>query len=106
LIRNHPDIDLVFVTGRGIETVLPLLHDPLVPTPNYIIADVGATVVDGRSLLPIAPIQSGIERKWPGQFAIRKELAAIQGLSPQEVPQQRRCSFYFDEKTDIEEVTR
>jgi len=104
LIRSHPDIDLVFVTGRGIETVLPLLHDPLVPTPDYIIADVGATVVDGGTLMPIASIQSGIERQWPGQFAIRKALTAVQGLSPQEVPQQRRCSFYYDEKTDIQEV--
>src|SRR5690606_30962609 len=68
LIRNHPDIDLVFVTGRGIETVLPLLHDPSIPTPDYIIADVGATVVDGSTLLSVASIQSGIERRWPGQF--------------------------------------
>ncbi|PPL04777.1 glucosylglycerol-phosphate synthase [Parapedobacter indicus] len=104
LIRNHPDIDLVFVTGRGIETVLPLLHDPLVPTPDYIIADVGATVVDGSTLMPVASIQSGIERQWPGQFVIRKQLAAVRGLSLQEVPQQRRCSFYYDEKTDIAEV--
>ena len=106
LIRNHPDIDLVFVTGRGIETVLPLLHDPLIPTPDYIIADVGATVVDGTTLLPVTPLQSGIERKWPGQFAIREKLATVQGLTPQEVPQQRRCSFYYDEYTDIEEVER
>lgn len=106
LIRNHPDIDLVFVTGRGIETVLPLLHDPLVPTPDYIIADVGATVVDGRSLLPLASIQSEIERQWPGQFTIRKKLATVKGLTPQEVPQQRRCSFYYDEKTDIREIER
>src|SRR5690606_41916911 len=75
------------------------LHDAL---PIY----VGATVVDGNTLLPISSIQSGIERRWPGQFVIRKKLAAIQGLSAQEVPQQRRCSFYYDENTDISEIDR
>ena len=106
LFRNHPDIDLVFVTGRGIETVLPLLHDPSIPTPDYIIADVGATVVDGNTLLPVSSIQSGIERRWPGQFVVRNKLAAVKGLSPQEVPQQRRCSFYYDESTDLAEIER
>ncbi|SFC49597.1 glucosylglycerol-phosphate synthase [Parapedobacter composti] len=104
LIRNHPDVQLVFVTGRGIESVLPLLHDPLVPDPDYIIADVGATVVDGKKLNPVVPIQSGIEQQWPGNFVIKRKLASIPGLNPQEVPQQRRCSFYYDETTDIDAV--
>lgn len=106
LIRNHPDIELVFVTGRGVETVLPLLHDPLIPTPGYIIADVGATIVDGHNLLPVAPIQSEIEKQWPGQFAIKKKLDSVETLSPQEVPQQRRCSYYYNEQTDLDEVRR
>ena len=100
LIRNNPDIQLVFVTGRGVETVLPLLHDPLIPDPDYIIGDVGATVVDGK-LNPVVPIQSDIERLWPGDFVIRQKLAGVTGLESQEVPQQRRCSFYYDETTDV-----
>jgi len=106
LVRNHPDVQLVFVTGRGVETVLPLLYDPLVPTPDYVIADVGATVVDGSRLLPVTSIQSVIERNWPGKFVVRKRLSSVKGLTPQEVPQQRRCSFYYDETTDIGEIER
>ena len=41
LVAAHPEIDLVFVTGRGLESVLPLLSDPTIPQPDYIIADVG-----------------------------------------------------------------
>src|SRR3546814_10575377 len=48
LVSRHPDIRLAFVTGRGLESVLPLLSDPAIPTPDYIICDVGATVVDGH----------------------------------------------------------
>ena len=52
LVSGSQDIQLVFVTGRGLEAVMPLLSDPLVPTPDYIICDVGGTVVElGSSFL-------------------------------------------------------
>lgn len=104
LIRNHKDIRLAFVTGRGLESVLPLLNDPIIPNPDYIICDVGATIVNGRTLEAIEPVQSQIEAKWPGLFTFRKELKNIKGLKFQEVPQQRRCSFYYDQNTDLEAV--
>ena len=109
LIRNRPDVKLVFVTGRGIETVLPLLHDPMVPIPAYIISDVGATIVDGNTREPVAAIQSDIERLWPDEHLLKQQLAGIRGLHPQEVPQQRRCSFYYDDGVDllaIKEIAR
>lgn len=106
LIRKNPKIDLVFVTGRGVETVLPLLHDPLIPNPDYIIADVGATVIDGKTLQPVFPIQSEIEELWPGDFVVSNSLEKVEGLSSQEVPQQRRKSFYYNEKTNLEEIRK
>ena len=45
LISAHPDIQLAFVTGRGLESVSPLLSDPTIPEPDYIICDVGCTVL-------------------------------------------------------------
>lgn len=101
LIRDRGDIKLVFVTGRGIETVLPLLHDPMVPIPDYIISDVGATIVDGHTREPVASIQSAIERLWPDEYFLKQQFANIPGLHPQEVPQQRRCSFYYDDGVDL-----
>lgn len=104
LIKNHSDFKLVFVTGRGIETVLPLLHDPTIPIPHYIISDVGATVVDGRTREPLAAIQSEIEQRWPDEHLLKQQLSTIPGIQPQEVPQQRRCSFYYDEHVDLQTV--
>jgi len=106
LIQHHQDIRLVFVTGRGLESVLPLLNDPIIPNPDYIICDVGATIVNGHTLEAIEPLQSAIEKKWPGNFIFREKLHAIQGLQLQEVPQQRRCSFYYNDSTDIDAVRR
>lgn len=104
LIREEEGIRLAFVTGRGMESVLHLLDDSIIPNPDFIICDVGATILNGRTLEPIQPIQSQIEKKWPGTLAIRRKLRKIQGLGFQKVPQQRRCSYYFDENTDITKV--
>ena len=87
---------LVFVTGRGLETVMPLLSDPTIPTPDYIIADVGATVVD-HELRPVEPIQHELTAHWPGSQAVLKALQGFPQLVRQSVPQERRCSFLASE---------
>ncbi len=102
LVRERNDIRLVFVTGRGLETVIPLLKDPVIPHPDYIICDVGATVVNGMTMEAIQPLQAGTEEKWPGRIAIRNKLKKVKGLKWQEVPQSRRCSYYYDDTMDFE----
>lgn len=97
---------MIFVTGRGVESVLPLLNDPVIPRPDYIICDVGATVLDGVTLEPIQPIQNNIESKWPGKEAVMKMLEDVKGIRLQPVPQQRRCSFFFDDDKIREKVAR
>lgn len=87
---------LVFVTGRGLETVMPLLSDPTIPNPDYIIADVGATVVD-RELRPVEPIQHELTSHWPGSQAVLRALSGFPQLVRQSVPQERRCSFLASE---------
>ena len=94
LVTAHPDIKLVFVTGRGLEVVLPLLADPTIPTPDYIVADVGATIVEGRDCVPVQPLQAGIESDWPGEHAVALAMSRFEGIERQEVPQQRRCSYF------------
>ncbi|MEE4109498.1 MAG: HAD-IIB family hydrolase, partial [Halieaceae bacterium] len=106
LITAHPDIRLIFVTGRGVENVLPLLSDPLIPTPDYIIADVGASVVDGRTLQPLPEIQEQIDAAWPGEHVVAAALEHISALQRQEVPQERRCSFFCEAHHIDDEVRR
>jgi len=96
LVSLHPQIDLVFVTGRGLESVLPLLADPSIPQPKYIICDVGATVVDGLTLQPVQPLQSAIEQDWPGEHAIEQVMTDYVAFTRQDVPQQRRCSYFCE----------
>ena len=101
-LSERPDIHLAFVTGRGLEHVLPLLSDPTIPTPKYIICDVGTTIVHGDTLDPVQPVQTEINQAWPGEHAILEAIADIPGLVRQEVPQQRRCSFFVKSDFDLE----
>ncbi|MGX5816655.1 glucosylglycerol-phosphate synthase [Chitinophaga lutea] len=105
IIRDNEHFRLIFVTGRGVESVLPLLSDPVIPRPDYIICDVGATVLDGATLQPVQPIQNNIEHKWPGRQHILSQLRGVEGLRLQPVPQQRRCSFFFDDDSIRDKVS-
>lgn len=104
LIDAHPDIRLVFVTGRGLEVVVPLLSDPAIPRPDYIICDVGATLVDGHTLQSVYPLQSEIEATWPGEQVVAARMAEFPGLDRQTVPQQRRCSYFCEPGAVTEKV--
>ncbi|GAA4090148.1 glucosylglycerol-phosphate synthase [Zhongshania borealis] len=109
LIAAHPEIKLAFVTGRGLESVLPLLSDPMIPEPDYIICDVGCTVVDGRTQQAIQPLQGDIDKRWPGEHVVDQAVAHIPNLQRQDVPQERRFSFFCDATAisgELEEAVR
>ncbi|TXS92941.1 glucosylglycerol-phosphate synthase [Parahaliea maris] len=103
-IAAHPQIDLVFVTGRGLESVIPLLSDPTIPQPSYIICDVGCTVVDGETLQPLHPLQGEIDLLWPGERTVEQQLAHIDTIQRQEVPQERRVSYFCEADAVTEEI--
>lgn len=94
LIAGNPEIKLAFVTGRGLENVIPLLSDPTIPVPDYIICDVGGTVVEGATRQPVQPLQGEIDARWPGERAVVDAMAHFDRLERQDVPQQRRCSYF------------
>lgn len=92
-IAAHPEIRLAYITGRSLESVLPLLADPTLPQPDFIIADVGASLVHGDSLQLIQPLQGHVDAMWPGESQVASALEAF-GLERQNIPQMRRCSYF------------
>ncbi|MDA3913571.1 glucosylglycerol-phosphate synthase [Oleiagrimonas sp.] len=98
LLSRREDMRLVYVTGRGLEAVLPLLADPTLPHPDYIICDVGATVVDGHDIHPVEPLQRRITARWPGEQAVIQAVGEDHGMQRQDVPQERRVSYFCAEE--------
>lgn len=86
--------------------VIPLLGDALVPDPEFIIADVGATIVATDGLRPFDPIQWEIDSTWVGAEIVLEAIGEIEGLERQPVPQERRASFHASRVEVIDEVRR
>lgn len=82
-LARHPEVTVVFATGRGAPAVRQALRDRLLPRPRWIIADIGATVVDGVDLSPVEPLQTRLRAGWPGTEPVRAALARFPALSYQ-----------------------
>ncbi len=105
-LRDDHDTTLVFVTGRGVESIMPLLSDPVIPKPDFIIGDVGGTVVQGDGCTPVQPLQHEIDIRWIGAEPILEALEGMSGLERQSVPQDRRCSFVLNDLESLPEIRR
>lgn len=87
---------LVFVTGRALESTEELLADSTIPTPDYVIGDVGSSVAKSPELCRIPEVEEKVRRGWPGDRAVRKTFDSIVGLRPQSVPQSGRASYFLE----------
>ncbi|MGW2372910.1 HAD-IIB family hydrolase [Kitasatospora sp. NPDC001683] len=95
-LARHPEVMPVFATGRGLASIREVLRDPLVPRPRWIIADVGATVIDGTDLTPVDPVQEQLRAGWPGPDRVRAALRRFPALVYQHgVVQDGRCSYHL-----------
>ncbi|HEU0119236.1 MAG TPA: HAD family hydrolase [Bryobacteraceae bacterium] len=63
-LNDHPDQLLIFVTGRDLEFIRELIAQPGVPRPRYIIGDIGTSVYDGQTFLPIPEVEQHIAGLW------------------------------------------
>ncbi len=95
-LDRHPDVTVVFATGRGLPSVRAALRDPLLPRPRWIIADVGASVIDGADLTPVGALQRRLRVGWPGAERVRAALDRFPELVYQDgVTQDARCSYFL-----------
>lgn len=105
LVR-HPEITVVFATGRSLSSVCEVLGDPLVPRPRWIVADVGATVIDARTRRPVADVQARLRDGWPGADRVREALSRFPALRYQHgVVQDGRCSFHLHPRDLTDDLT-
>jgi glucosylglycerol-phosphate synthase len=95
-LHDNPNILLVYVTGRSAELVYPLLDDTFIPSPDYVIGDVGATVLHGDKLAPVQPLMHEISARWHKAQKSIADIDCIHSLERQDQPQERRISYYVD----------
>ncbi|UZJ32858.1 HAD family hydrolase [Streptomyces endophytica] len=84
-LERHPEVTVVFATGRSLTSVERILdRDPLVPRPRWIIADVGASVIDGSDRSRVDVVQNQLREGWPGHRRVRERMARFPELEYQE----------------------
>jgi HAD superfamily hydrolase (TIGR01484 family) len=104
LLRRLGDVLLVFATGRTLHDVEPLLRDPTIPKPRYVIADLGATVVHGATLEPLEPVDGELAARWVGEESVLRAVSSTVRLEHRRQACGRRCSFYAEDESVVPAV--
>jgi HAD superfamily hydrolase (TIGR01484 family) len=87
---------LVFVTGRDLEFVQGLCQNPKFPKPDYIIGDVGTTIVHGDTLKPLESVQGWVSEIWGNaNERVKAMMANEPGIELQSGTGPRRVSYYY-----------
>lgn len=97
-IQSQRDrILLVYVTGRELDRIRKLFdEEPNIPKPEYIIGDVGTTIVHGDTFEPISVLQDWVAQTWGNANEQIKELLANEpGIELQPVNPDYRVSYYY-----------
>lgn len=70
-LAEHPQVTLVYVTGRHQQLVEQAIDEYQLPRPDYVIADVGSTIykIIGDDWVYLEPWESVINRDWRGKSA-------------------------------------
>jgi HAD superfamily hydrolase (TIGR01484 family) len=97
LNANRDRVMLIFVTGRDIPFIRELTADGWVPSPDYVIGDVGTSVVRGETYEHVTALEAEIATRWGDAGArVRMLLADVDWLEPQPTPFRYRMSYYYD----------
>ncbi|MEG4589165.1 HAD-IIB family hydrolase [Microcoleus sp. MOSTC5] len=98
-IQDQRDrILLVYVTGRELDRIRKLFdEEPNIPKPEYIIGDVGTTIVHGETFEPISVLQDWVAQTWGNANEQVKELLENEpGIELQSVNPDYRVSYYYE----------
>ena len=96
-------VGLIFVTGRDPEFIRDLCRDRGVPTPEYVVGDVGTTIASmsrDHHISPIPELEAQIADAWGDAGArIKDALSGLSGLTLQPTDFRYRVSFDLEAAT-------
>jgi HAD superfamily hydrolase (TIGR01484 family) len=107
---SREEVDLAYVSGRDLQLVLDAMADYELPSPRFIIGDVGTSIyVSARAgWQPSIPWQEAILADWGGcgPAHLTDALASIGGMKLQEPAKQgaAKVSYYVAEDADRTEL--
>lgn len=107
-LEARDDVLLVFVTGRDVDFIRDLVAQPEMPTPRYIVGDVGTSVYDvAADFKPVLELEHEIAARWNN--ANERVVAMLKdepGIELQPTPFRHRVSYYYRPEELREETVR
>ena len=100
-LGNDPRVTLVYVTGRHRQLVEKAIQIYKLPTPNYVITDVGTRIyqIDKGEWLPFTAWEDEIQQEWGewNHLQLRELLRDLNDLQLQETSKQNthKLSYYI-----------
>ncbi|MDG4812705.1 HAD-IIB family hydrolase [Hydrogenovibrio sp. 3SP14C1] len=107
---NRPEVTLVYVTGRHQALVQEAIEEYQLPTPDYVISDVGTKIYQTQSKdwKPLPQWEAKINQDWHGKthHNLRESLKIFKALTLQEPSKQNthKLSYYVPLSTDVDEL--
>jgi len=107
---THPQVTLVYVTGRHQQLVKQVMDDYQLPQPDYVIADVGSTIyeVSGSGWHYQGAWEEVIDRDWQGKNAneLHRLFGDIKDIQLQELSKQNthKLSYYAPLNIDYQKI--
>jgi hydroxymethylpyrimidine pyrophosphatase-like HAD family hydrolase len=96
-LQARDDALLIFVTGRDLGFIRELVAEPGMPHPDFVIGDVGTTVVAGRDFRVVDEVQAPIARAWnDAGVRVKAMLSGEPGIRLQPTPFERRVSYWYE----------
>lgn len=107
-ISTRDDVLLIFVTGRDVDFIRELIAQPGMPTPRYIVGDVGTSVYDVEAdFAPVDHLEAEIVERWGNANArVLDMLKDEPGIELQPTPFRHRVSYYYKPGELREETVR
>lgn len=109
-LAEHPQLTLVYVTGRHQQLVEQAIKEYQLPQPDFVIGDVGSTIYEiaGADWHYQQAWEHRINRDWQGKSAneLHGLLGGIQGIQLQEASKQNthKLSYYIPLDTDHQAI--
>jgi sucrose-6F-phosphate phosphohydrolase len=86
------EVQFIYVTGRHLQSALALLKEEALPQPEILIADIGTSIYDGKTLQMDKIWDKHMKHHWKPE-KIKKIAETCEGLTPQQLPDDRRLSY-------------
>lgn len=101
--RQSYDITLIYITGRYYDSALSLIRQEKLPTPDFLVTDVGTSIYSGNSFTKDLEWAALMHDNWLPE-KIEEIAASVQGLTKQPLPLENRRSYFVENPLPVEEL--